>query len=129
MDNWYVPITLLPSIGFFIVATTSVSNALSGEIARLIEHQKHAERMTITKKLQQLKIVNIALVFLYAGGVFLALAGLIAGLQFSTMINFELTIAILICGGIGLTITALCLLMIYSMRAVRIKERQFKNDW
>ncbi len=36
---------------------------------------------------------------------------------------------LLICIGIGFTILALCLMMIYSMRAIRIKERQFRGDW
>lgn len=127
MENWYVPLTILPSVGFFIVATTSVSNALSGEIARLIEQQKHTEHMTITKKIQQLRLVSLALVLLYSSGMVLALAGLIAGVEFTIMRNMQLWVTLLICVGIGLIILAFMLLIIYSMRAVRIKERQFSN--
>ncbi|MEO0338888.1 MAG: hypothetical protein AAF242_06715 [Bacteroidota bacterium] len=129
MENWYVPITILPSIGFFIVATTSIANSLSAEIARLIEQQKHSERQTIYKKIQQLRLVNQGLVCLYAAAVVLALAGLIGGLESTTMTQLYGAVDLLICVGIGFTILALCMMMIYSMRSIRIKERQFKGDW
>lgn len=129
MDNWYIPITLLPSVGFFIVASTSVSNALSLEIARLIEQQREVERMTIEKKIEQLRLVNSALVSLYASGVFLAIAGLFGGLQYAIMLHLEALIEVLICIGIGCTIIALILLMVYSIRAIRIKENQLKRKW
>ncbi|MEM6396516.1 MAG: hypothetical protein AAF741_09225 [Bacteroidota bacterium] len=127
MNNWYVPITLLPSVGFFIVATTSVSNALSAEIARLIELARERDRPIIERKMKQMRIVNNALVLLYAGASMLALTGLIAGLEFNLMLHLEKYVAILICVAIGIVIIALGLLMIYAWRAVRIKEEQFRG--
>jgi uncharacterized protein YpbB len=49
MDNWYVPITLLASVGFFIMAASAVSNAHSAELARLIEVGKHSDMEIIAK--------------------------------------------------------------------------------
>jgi hypothetical protein len=73
MENWYVPITLLPSVGFFVVATTSVANSLSGEIARLIELEKDKNMEIVSQKIQQLRLVNISLVLWYVSAIFLPL--------------------------------------------------------
>lgn len=127
MDNWYVPITLLPSIGFFIVATSSVSNSLSAEIARLIELGREENMEIVSRKLKQLRLINIVLVILFGSAVLFAVSGLIAGLEFNFMTNMRLFIEILVCAGIGLVVVAMVALMMYAIRAVRIKEDQFKN--
>ncbi|MEO0626851.1 MAG: hypothetical protein AAFY36_10330 [Bacteroidota bacterium] len=127
MNNWYVPITLLPSVGFFIVATTSVSNALSAEIARLIELSLEKDQHIIARKVKQLRTVNNALVLLYASAALLAITGLVAGLEFNLMLHLERYVVVLICVAIGVVVLALVLLMMYAYRAVRIKEEQFRR--
>ncbi len=127
MENWYVPITLLPSVGFFIMATTNASNALSAEIARLIEAWKEGDQKVIKKKIHQLLLVNISLVLLYVGAVILSIAGLVAGLEFNLMVNMPLFINVLICLAIGTVILAFLILMVYAFRAVRIKREQFED--
>jgi len=127
MENWYVPITLLPSVGFFIMATTNASNSLSAEIARLIEAQQPGNRKVIRQKISQLQLVNISLVLLYVGAVFLSFAGLVAGLEFNFMVNMPTFINALICMAIGAVILAFLILMVYAFRAVRIKREQFDD--
>ena len=128
MENWFLPLTILPSVGFFIMATSGVSNALSAEIARLVELDRESNMITLRKKIRQLRLINISLVLLYASAVTLSIAGLISGLQFNFMYHgLTLMVEVLVCIGIGLTVFALILLMIYAIRAVSIKEHQFKG--
>ncbi len=125
MDSWYLPITLLPSIGFFIMATTNVSNALSGEISRLIELDHARDSKIVQRKINQLSLLSIALVLLYVSAIFMAVSGLIAGIGFNYMLHTEVITSILVCIGIGATTLALVLLSVYATRAVRIKRDQF----
>ena len=128
MENWFVPLTILPSVGFFIVSTSSVSNSLSAEIARLIELDQEGNRVTLQQKIRQMRLVNISLVFLYGSAALLAVAGLISGLQHNLMVDsLGILTEVLLCLGIGLTVAALCMLMVYAFRAVRIKEQQHHN--
>lgn len=127
MQTWYVPITLLPSVGFFIMATTGASSALSAEIARLIEIRKEANRKTIQRKIEQLRLVNIALVLLYAGAVLLSIAGLIGGLEVNFMLATDLFVNVVITAAIFTVILAFVILMVYAFRAVRIKKEQFDD--
>ena len=128
MENWFLPLTVLPSVGFFIMATSGVSNALSAEIARLIELDRQSNKVTLSKKIRQLRLINISLVLLYGSAVCLAIAGLISGLQHNLMYHsLAFFVELLLCIGIGLTVIALVLLMIYAIRAVSIKANQFEQ--
>ena len=129
MDNWYLPITLLPSIGFFIMATTNVSNALSGEISQLLllMDEKHQEKAIIRRKIDQLRLLSMTLVLLYGSAILLALASLVAGLGAGLMIHSGELVFFLICSGILAVCIALGSLMVYAVRAVQIKRDQFES--
>lgn len=127
MDSWYLPITLLPSIGFFIMATTNVSNALSGEISQLLALDTSRDNPIISRKINQLRLLSIALVLLYGSAILLALAGLAAGLGAGLMIHADSVVFTLICSGVLAVCFALMLLMVYAVRAVRIKRDQFER--
>lgn len=127
MDSWYLPITLLPSIGFFIMSTTNVSNALSAEIAQLMALDTVRDKPILNRKINQLSLLSNTLVLLYGSAIFMAVAGLIAGLNANFMVMAETLVAILLCGGILAVCIALVLLMIYAFRAVNIKRDQFRQ--
>lgn len=127
MESWYLPITLLPSIGFFIMATTNVSNALSAEISRLIELDQSRDHNILQRKIDQLQRLSWALVLFYISAIFMALAGFIAGLGNNFMVRTDSWVGFLICVGILGTIIALGLLSFYAVQAVRIKRDQFKE--
>lgn len=127
MESWYLPITLLPSIGFFIMSTTNVSNALSAEISQLLALDTVGDKLIVKRKINQLSLLSIALVLLYGSAIFLAVAGLISGLNANFMFMAETLVAVLLCGGILAVCVALVLLMIYAFRAVKIKRDQFAN--
>ena len=109
------------------MATTSITNALSGGIARLVELGLEESPEFISLKVRQFRLVNIALVFLYVSAIFLAVSGLLAGLGFNLMLDMKLLIEVFVCISIGAVVVAMCALMIYSMRAFRIKEKQFRQ--
>ncbi len=126
MKDWFFPITFLPSIGFFIMATANLSNALSGEIARLIEVDNENDKATIRRKILQLSLLSKALVGLYISAAACALAGLISGLTATVMIP-DVVLTVLMCGSILGIIYALALLILFAIRAVSIKKEQFQN--
>ena len=125
MDSWYLPITLLPSIGFFIMSTTNVSNALSAEISQLLALDTSRDKPILSRKINQLRLLSISLVLLYGSAIFLAVASLVSGLGASLMVHADQVVFLLICGGILAVCIALALLMAYAVRAVRIKRDQF----
>jgi len=63
MENWYLPITMVPGIGLLILSTSNLMVTLSNEINIMIENSK--EQSIILKKLKQLKLLNMAMVFFY----------------------------------------------------------------
>ena len=127
MESWYLPITLLPSIGFFIMATTNVSNALSGEITQMLALDTSHLQSILSRKINQLRLLSITLVLLYGSAILLAVFGLVAGLGQGLMVHADQLVFVLICLGILAVCCALSLLMIYAVRAVRIKRDQFER--
>lgn len=127
MESWYLPITLLPSIGFFIMATTNVSNALSGEITQMLALDTSHLQSILSRKINQLRLLSITLVLLYGSAILLAVSGLVAGLGQGLMVHADQLVLVLICLGILAVCCALSLLMIYAVRAVRIKRDQFER--
>ena len=125
MENWYLPITIVPGLGLLVLSTSNLMGLLSQEIKNLIS--EHAEYKTLLKrKLKQLKLLNLAMVFLYASIAFFVISGLVAGLYQST--NFmggEVPIYLLLIG-ILCCLAAIFLLIIFSFRAVKIKQDQFR---
>jgi len=129
MDVWYLPITILPSIGFFIMSTSNVSNSLSGEIARLIEMDKEENKPIILRKIGQLRLLSLSLTLLYLSAACMAISGLIAGLEAHFMLlGVECSKGLIILGIVGIII-ALAVLIVYAIRAVNIKRDQFYRNF
>lgn len=127
MENWYVPITIVPGIGLLLMSTSNLLSALSNEIKGLLtEHVDY--KNLLQRKLRQLKLLNYAMVFLYASVACFVLSGLIAGLYQSThAMSDDVPIYFSVIGILS-CLTALILLMLFSFRAVKIKQDQFKKD-
>ena len=80
MENWYLPITIVPGIGLLILSTSNLIVTLSNELSGLIkEHSK--DEPIILRKLVQLKILNRAMVFFYISVACLAIAGIESGVK------------------------------------------------
>lgn len=127
MESWYVPITIVPGIGLLLMSTSNLLSALSNEIKGLLtEHVDY--KNLLHRKLGQLKLLNYAMVFLYASVASFVLSGLIAGLYQSTHAMSDDVPIYFSVVGILSCLTALILLMLFSFRAVKIKQDQFKRD-
>lgn len=125
MENWYLPITIVPGIGLLILSTSNLMVTLSNELSGLIKEQSKDETI-ILRKLTQLKTLNRAMVFFYIAVACLAIAGLIGGLQLKKIEYSATYISVL---GIVIMLLGLFSLIKYSYRAVSIRQDQFKTKF
>lgn len=124
MDNWIIPLTLLPGIGMMIMSTSHLSTAISQEISGLI-HEETCDAHLVEQKISQMSLLNRALVTLYLGAAAFAITGLIGGVSAvqNLMLHDTFTVCLII--GIGCLLVATIFLITFSMRAVRIKKNQY----
>lgn len=123
MENWYLPITIVPGIGLLILSTSNLMVTLSNELNGLITEGCKDEPIII-RKLTQLKTLNRAMVFFYIAVACLAISGLIGGLELSFIEKSATYISII---GIVIMLFGLFSLIKYSYRAVSIRQDQFKT--
>ncbi|WP_298544555.1 DUF2721 domain-containing protein [uncultured Aquimarina sp.] len=125
MEHWYLPATIIPGIGLLILSTSNLLVNLSTEIKTLITEDSTKEKL-IERKLRQLKLLNSAMVFLYVAVASFVISALVSGIYKSLKINFNATIFITIAGIIS-ALLGLIALIIYSFRAVKIRQDQYLN--
>ncbi|SEL71295.1 Protein of unknown function [Aquimarina amphilecti] len=125
MENWYLPATIIPGIGLLILSTSNLLVNLSTEIKTLITEDPIKEKL-IERKLRQLKLLNSAMVFLYVAVASFVISALVSGIYKSFKINFNATIYITIAGIIS-ALLGLIALILYSFRAVKIRQDQYLN--
>lgn len=126
MNDWLLPITLLPGVGLLIMSTSSLTMGLSNELSLLI-NDSTSNPIIIRQKISQLSRLNLSLTAFYISSAALTISGLIGGLAANEYDAFEQYAEILLFLSILCILVALILLMIYSARAVRIKKRQFEE--
>jgi hypothetical protein len=128
MENWVIPLTLIPGIGMIILSTSHLSTSVSDEINTLL-HRDSCDRSLIQIKISQLSLLNIALVCLYISTAIFSVTGLIEGiftLQ-NAMTNSAFRQTLLVTGVASLVI-ATFLLIAFSIRKVKIKRDQFLKN-
>lgn len=125
MENWYLPITLVPGMGLLILSTSNLMLNLSNEIGNLI-HNTTSEDDIIKRKITQLKRLNLSMVFLYVAVACLVSSGLIGAIGASMHLKSDIAIYMAILG-IVIILSALALLTVYSFKAVSIRQDQFKG--
>lgn len=125
MEHWYIPATIIPGIGLLILSTSNLLVNLSSEIKGFID-QEGADPILIQRKLKQLKLLNSAMVFLYIAVACLVIAALVSGIYKSAESNFDSAIYITISGIIS-ALLGLLALIVYSFKAVKIRQDQFLN--
>ena len=123
MENWYVPITIVPAIGLLILSTSNLLVALSNEIKNLLDSEVNREEL-MSRKLSQLKVLSNVMVALYISVACFVISGLLAGLFQSIGRTFDGALYISI-GGILCALFGLGALIMYSFRAVKIRQDQF----
>jgi len=120
MENWYLPITIVPGLGLLVLSTSNIMIALSNEIDSIIELNKNSA--IIRRKLAQLKLLNKAMVFFY-----IAIALLLTSAILKGLFNLEETTFFISAFAVVLALIGLFSLILYSFRAVRIRQDQFIN--
>lgn len=124
MENWVIPLTLLPGIGMMIMSTSNLSTAIGEEISGLI-HEPEQNTHLIELKITQMGLLNVALVALYLGAASFAITGLIGGVSAVQELMVHDTFIIFLIIGIGCLLLATIFLITFSVRAVRIKRNQY----
>lgn len=127
MDNWLLPITIVPGIGLLILSTSNLMVTLSAEINGL-KNNKPENEAIISRKLIQLKTLNRAMVFFYIAVACLATSGLLGGLELQMPVLNGINICISIIG-ILFMLLGLLFLIKYSYKAVTIRQDQFKTKF
>ncbi|MBQ4802622.1 DUF2721 domain-containing protein [Aquimarina sp. MMG015] len=127
MEHWYLPATIIPGIGLLILSTSNLLVNLSTEIKTLITEDIIKEQL-IERKLRQLKLLNSAMVFLYIAVACFVISALVSGIYKSIDTDFNATIYITI-AGITSALLGLIALIIYSFRAVKIRQDQYHNKF
>lgn len=120
MENWYLPITIVPGLGLLILSTSNLMVTLSNEISIMIENSK--KEIIILQKLKQLKLLNMAMVFFYIAVALLLISAVINGLYNVKKISLYISFS-----AITLALIGLFALVIYSFRALTIRQNQFKK--
>ncbi|QWX85174.1 hypothetical protein H0I23_05920 [Cellulophaga sp. HaHaR_3_176] len=121
MENWYLPVTIVPSLALLILSTSNLMVTLNNEISEMIEGSKY--KSIIIKKLMQLKLLNMAMVFFYVAVALLLVSAVFNGLYNIKKISLYISVLAIVSALIGLLP-----LIIYSFRAVTIRQNQFKNQ-
>lgn len=128
MESWVIPLTLLPGIGMMILSTTNLTTSISVEINNLLD-KENCNQELIKKKISQMSLLNVAMVCLYISAADFAVTGLVEGIfKLRTEMHDGNLHQLLLVIGIASLVIASLLLIIFSIRAVRIKRNQFLNS-
>ncbi len=125
MNNWYIPITILPGIALLILSTSNILIALSDEIAERIKAQ--VNQVLTKRKLRQLNLLTKGLVGLYIGAGSMIIAGILSGIQNYIAITEDMATIFMLIGTISLFIS-IGFLITFSFRAVKIRQDQFNES-
>ncbi len=122
MDQWYIPITILPGICLLILSTSSLLIALNGEIFELCRDQTQIE--VVRKKIAQLERLSKAMVLLYISAALMVLSGILSAFELKIS-SLSLSFISMI-SGVALTLGGLFLLILYATHAVTIRKDQYE---
>lgn len=127
MDNWVIPLTLLPGIGMIIMSTSHLSTATSDEINQLLRDES-CDTALIKQKISQLFLLNLAKVGLYISIAVFSVAGLIEAIfTLQSEMHDSVLRTILLIIGVSTLVIATLVLILFSVRKVKIKRDQFLN--
>jgi hypothetical protein len=119
--EWYLPMTIIPGVGLIIMSTSHMLMGLSNEIT-VLEEATRCRVDIIKAKLGQLKRLSVALVFQYLAVLFLLFSGIIK----STIPEINMFTEYLLIFGIVALTSSIILLLIYSLKAVSIRQNHLE---
>jgi len=125
MNNWYIPITILPGIALLILSTSNILIALSNEISERIKQQMNPA--LTQRKLSQLNLLTKGLVGLYIGAGSMVIAGILSGIENYISMTGDLGTIFMLIGTSSLFIS-IGFLITFSFKAVKIRQDQFNES-
>lgn len=118
--DWYIPISLLPGIALIILSTSNFIVAVNKEVQHL-KMMKEKYNGIIMLKTKQLKRLSYSITQMYISVLLFTVAGLISSLFQSQTLLYGLMIL-----GICVFTMALILLIIYAIKAIKIRDTHLK---
>src|SRR6056297_1900878 len=126
METWYLPITIIPGIGLLILSTTHLIVSLNNEMETLLE-EAGLNQSLMQQKLSQMKLLTYSMSGFYVSTALMVLSGLVSfSLKFEVNTSGNFGSSILF-GGVAFIFVSLLTLIIYSVRAVRIRRTHFEQ--
>lgn len=121
MNTWYLPITILPGIRLLIISTSTLIVSLNEELERLLMDANINQKL-IHQKLSQMKLLTYSMTGFYISTALMVFSGLVS---FST-VSLGIGSAILM-SGVFFIFLSLIILVLYSVRAVKIRHLHFNK--
>ena len=126
MEKWYLPITILPGIGLIIISTSNLIISLNKEMEKLLKEAATFEQL-INKKLSQMRLLTMSLAGFYISTALMVLSGLVSLMQnYAQQFSSHWSLGILLLG-VVLIFASLLILIIYSVKAVSIRQIHFEQ--
>lgn len=127
MEQWAIPIALLPGIALLILSTSNFILGLNGELKDLTEQP--GQEPLIRKKLRQLRILSLSLACLYASCAFLVLisVAMLYGAE-NAPSALRLIVKTLHLLAVASIFLALSLLTVYAARAVHYRQQTARKE-
>jgi len=126
METWYLPITIIPGIGLLILSTTHLIVSLNNEMETLFE-EAGLNQSLMQQKLSQMKLLTYSMSGFYISTALMVLSGLVSFSQqfeVNALVNFSSSILL---AGVALIFISLLILILYSVRAVKIRRMHFEQ--
>ena len=123
MDEWYIPISIIPSIALLLNSTTQLTLGITDELYKKQKEYKKYEHI-IHAKLRQVKLLSATSVILYISLGVLVATVLLTGLKVCTPMHTDIGMLV----SLSLFFFAISLMIVFSINAYTIRQRQFKTD-
>lgn len=123
IDEWYIPISIIPSIALLLNSTTQLTLGITEELYKKQDDYQKNEYI-INAKLNQVKILSATSVILYISLGVLVATVLLSGIGIITSTHTDIGMFV----AIALFFIAIVLMVIFSVKAFTIRQRQFKTD-
>jgi len=122
--KWYLPITIIPGLGLLLMSTSNLMLSLNAEIMSMTS--RGLMKSIVNRKLKQLKRLNYIMVYFYISVSLLVVSGLLGSVlnQFKIEDKYSIWFTTL---GIFCLLIGLLNLIIYSFKAISIRQEQHQN--
>jgi protein-S-isoprenylcysteine O-methyltransferase Ste14 len=119
--EWYIPLTVLPAVALIILSTSNFLVGLNSEI-NMLEAGDETIDWVIDQKIDQLTRLGYAIILLYLSSLFFMISALAMAIYEKAVLLKYLMLT-----GVVLFTVALIFLLIYSIKAIKIKQNHLRR--